>query len=487
MAEQAVLESEATEELEQAEEQPQEQPEAEDHPAEEPEEPGSIYDDPLLSSLYEDLGLLSKPKKVEKADDVEIKQAEDPPPEEPEPEPEPEDTTEEQEKKPRLPKTFEVKTPVTRTDVRDAVREEFERYKLPEEQPKETKPEQPKDTYEDSLLDEQHEELALLRYAETKMPDKYKGMGSKLLDFYKKLDNYATKAQEDTDRTLDADDEEFMDFVRKNKPTLTQSEAKKLERMMWKEEAVAEARQATDEDKRQMERKLHHLEVKPKIESSIREFESNIPKMIPDELGDLIRKNGIDKAEEDNPYEVSIIKEKLGSATSLAREYLNISNGITDFDSNNNNHSWLLGFVNNQAEYFSKNGGSELVRQDSYGNTAQFVTPTEYAGLVKSSNANGKWTFTPDDVLKMLGANAIKEAQDTIKSEEERLTKMGFVRQKKTSAAETKKKDRVAQETKPITPPKSKSSAGPGAADSVAIEDLPPVGFDIIDILKMKD
>ena len=256
---------------------------------------------------------------------------------------------------------------------------------------------------------------------------------------------------------------------------------------MWKDEAVAEARQATDEDKRQMERKLHHLEAKPKIESSIREFESNIPKMIPDELGDLIRENGMDKVEEDNPYEVSIIKDKLGSATSLAREYLNISNGITDFSSSNNTHSWLLSFVNNQAEYFAKNGGNELVRQDSYGNTAQFVTPTEYAGLANSGNANGKWTFSPDDVLKMIGANAVKEAQDTIKSEEERLTKMGFVRQKKTPAAEPKKKGKATQETKPITPPKSMSSAGPGAVDSAAIEDTQTVGSDIIDILKMKD
>lgn len=484
MAEQAVLEEESTEQAtEQAEEQQQEQqPEAEEQQAEEPTEPGSIHDDPLLSSLYEDLGLISKPVKEE---EVEIEQVEEPtpeesPPEEPEPEPEPEE-------KPKLPKTFEVKTPVTPTDVRDAVREEFERYKLPEAKPEETKAEEPKDTYEASLLEEQREELSLVRYAESKMPDKYKGMGNKLLDFYKKLDNYATKAQEDPDRTLDSDDGEFIDFIKKNKPALTQSESKKLERMMWKEEAVAEARQATDEDKRQMERKLHNLEAKPRIESSINEFESNLPKMIPDELGDLIRENGMDKVEKDNPYEVSIIKEKLGSATSLAREYLNISNGITDFDSNNNNHSWLLGFVNNQADYFSKNGGNELVRQDSYGNTAQFVTPTEYAGLNKSGKVNGKWTFTPDDVLKMLGANAVKEAQDTIKSEEERLTKMGFVRQKKTSAAEPKKKGKVAQETKPITPPKSKSSAGPGAVDGAAIEDPPTVGSDIIDILKMKD
>jgi hypothetical protein len=488
MAEQAVLEDEATEQTtEQAEEQQQEQqPEAQEPQAEEPAEPGSIHDDPLLSSLYEDLGLISKPVKEE---EVEIEQVEEPPPEEPEPEPEPEEQEPElePEEKPKLPKTFEVKTPVTPTDVRDAVREEFERYKLPEAKPEEAKAEEPEDTYEASLLEEQREELSLARYAESKMPDKYKGMGNKLLDFYKKLDNYATKAQEDPDRTLDSNDEEFLDFIKKNKPALTQSESKKLERMMWKEEAVAEARQATEEDKRQMEQKLHNLEAKPRIENSIREFESNIPKMIPDELGDLIREKGMDKVEEDNPYEVSIIKDKLGSATSLAREYLNISNGITPFNSSNNNHSWLLGFVNNQAEYFSKNGGNELVRQDSYGNTAQFVTPTEYAGLVKDGKSNGKWTFTPDDVLKMLGANAVKEAQDTIKSEEERLTKMGFVRQKKTSAAEPKKKGRATQETKPITPPKSKSSAGPGAVDNAAIEDPPTVGSDIIDILKMKD
>ncbi len=482
MAEQAALEvEEATEQTteQQGEEQPQEQPlEAQEEQAEEPEGPGSIHDDPLLSSLYEDLGLISKPKEEE---EIEVEQVEEPPQEEPEPEPE------EPEEKARLPKTFEVKAPVTQTDVRDAVREEFERYSLPKEPQEKPKAEEPKDAYEDTLLDEQREELVLARYAESKMPERFSGMGNKLLEFYKKLDNYATKAQGDPDRTLDSNDEEFMEFISKNKPVLTASESKKLERMMWKEEAVAEARKFTEEDKLQLEKKLHHLETKPKIEDSVREFESNLPRMIPDELGDAIKDKGLAKAEEENPYEVSILKEKIGSATSLAREYLNISNGITDYDSSNSHHAWLLGFINNQAQYFLKNGANDLVRQDSYGNNAQFVPPTEYASLVTSGKTAGKWTFTPDDVLKMLGANAIKEAQDTIKSEEERLTKMGFVRQNKTPAAEPRKKEKPPQETKPITPPRSKSSAGPGATDSAAIEEPTAVGADILDILKMRD
>jgi len=494
MAEQVETETnESTEQVvEQQTEEQQSEIQEQQPESQEPEEPGSIHDDPLMSSLYEDLGLISNPNKDEK--EIEVEQVEEAALEDPEPEPEPESDVQpeepspEPEEKPKPRKTFEVKTPVTQTDVRDAVREEFQKYnKLPDPEPKQQQNlEEQRDSYEDSLLDEQREELALARYAENKLPEKYRGMGNKLLDFYKKLDAYATKAQEDPDRTLDSNDEEFMDFIQNNKPELSLSESKKLERMMWKEEAVAEARKANEEDKRQLEKKLHSLEARPKVENSLKEFESNLPKMIPDELGDSIREHGFDKVEEENPYEVSIIKEKLSSASGLAKEYLNISNGITDYDSTNTNHSWLLGFINNQAQYFQKNGGDELVRQDSMGNTAEFVTPTEYANLVNQGNAVGKWTFTPDDVLKMLGANAVKEAQDTIKSEEERLTKMGFVRQKKTVAAEPKKKDKQSQETKPITPPKSKSSAGPGATNNAAIEEPVAVGADIVDILKMK-
>jgi len=473
----------------------EQQPEAEEQQsqAEEPEEVGSIHDDPLLSSLYEDLGLISKPEEVE------IEQVEEPQPEEPEPEPEPEpeqasqddepDQPEpEPEEEPKRNKTFEVKPPVTQTDVRDAVREEFEKFKLPQQTPEpEPEPKKPVDSYEETLLDEQRDELALARYAESKMPDKYNKMGKKLLDFYKKLDAYAEKAHEDPDRTLDQNDEEFMRFIEDNKPTISASETKKLEKMMWKEEALEEARKETQKDRQDFERKLHELEARPKINETIKEFESSLPAMVPDEIGDLIRDGGLDKAEKESPYEVSIIKEKIASATNLAKEYLNISNGIKDFDGNNNNHSWLLSFINNQAEYFAKNGGNDLVRQDSYGNKANFVTPTEYAGLAGKGQTSGKWTFTSDDVLKMLGANAIKEAQDTIKTEEERLTRMGFVRQKKSPAAEPKKKTKQAAEAKPITPPKSKSSAGPGAADSSALEESSPVGGDIIDILNMKE
>lgn len=452
MAEQAELETnESTEQTEQqAEEQQQEQlqPEAEEQQpeTEEPEEPGSIHDDPLLSALYEDLGLLSNPKKDKEEVEVEqVEETESEDPVEPEQEPEPEVQAEdvEPEVKPKSSKTFHVKTPVTQTDVRDAVREEFEKYnRLPDPEPKEQPVvEKSYDTYEDGLLDEQREELALARYAENKLPDKYKGMGNRLLEFYKKLDNYAAKAQEDPDRTLDSNDEEFMEFIQNNKPELSLSESKKLERMMWKEEAVNEARKAQEEHQRNLERKLHNLEARPRVENSLKEFESNLPNMIPDELGDSIREHGFDKAESENPYEISIIKDKLSSASNLAKEYLNISNGITDYDSNNSNHQWLLGFINNQAQYFKKNGGDELVRQDSVGNTAQFVTPTEYANLSNQGNTTGKWTFTPDDVLKMLGANAVKEAQDTIKSEEQRLTKMGFVRQKENICRRTKEKN----------------------------------------------
>ena len=345
MAEQVETETnESTEQVvEQQTEEQQSEIQEQQPESQEPEEPGSIHDDPLMSSLYEDLGLISNPNKDEK--EIEVEQVEEAALEDPEPEPEPESDVQpeepspEPEEKPKPRKTFEVKTPVTQTDVRDAVREEFQKYnKLPDPEPKQQQNlEEQRDSYEDSLLDEQREELALARYAENKLPEKYRGMGNKLLDFYKKLDAYATKAQEDPDRTLDSNDEEFMDFIQNNKPELSLSESKKLERMMWKEEAVAEARKANEEDKRQLEKKLHSLEARPKVENSLKEFESNLPKMIPDELGDSIREHGFDKVEEENPYEVSIIKEKLSSASGLAKEYLNISNGITDYDSTNTN------------------------------------------------------------------------------------------------------------------------------------------------------
>jgi len=198
MAEQQTQEAPDTQVEETEQEQQQEQPE------EQPQEPQTNLDDPILSTLWEDLGV--KEPEVEEA----------------EPEAEPEAKSAEPEAEPEK-KEFSIKPKMDEETFRKVVREELEsRGKDPEEveeQQVAQQAEAKEDPYESQLIDEQKDELELYRYAEAKG---HEGMSNKLLGFYKGLDEYVDSARkDDPDRTFDDEDEEFIEYVKKHKPEIT--------------------------------------------------------------------------------------------------------------------------------------------------------------------------------------------------------------------------------------------------------------------------
>lgn len=449
---------------------PQQQPpaEPEDHSDK------TIADDPLMEGLFSHLGMIvnengDEPRKIEK---VELPgDPGDNEPAEPE-EPKPAEPAEPKQEEPKQPKVAKRQPAVTKDEFKKAMEDLRGSLSKPAEPPAQPQPEPKKpdtDPYEDQLLPEQREELDFARYIEGK-DEKRKGYANKLLDFYKKLDAWAA----DEDNDADPDSEEFQDFVKANKPRLAPAERDRFYRMMIKDEATAEAKREIEERERKLNERLNAMEVKPKVENALKEFDTNTvnyamtnasEEMKP--VLEAIASEGWEKAAEEHPVQVQILQRSAADAGKLAHEYLHIVNGLSRYDEGNPYHKWMVDFVNSQGEVFAKQGGDQRMKGDK-----SFLPRADYHDLVQKDPAAAEkhWTFSHEDVLHMLSAYSYQSAENAIKQIQQQAEQLGFKRSEGgVSTNQGKNQPKPTEDgPQPINAPKAKSSAAPppgGGAD----------------------
>lgn len=410
----------------------------------------------FLDVLYTDLGVDIEPPPVEETEESE-----------PEPEQEQEvqaevetteDSTEPEPEEAKPKKKFSVKQPeLSKDDIRQTIKDEIARHKpsLPEQPVQQ--PVQELEVEEDDLddyLPEQREEIELARYAEQVDPKKYKGMANDLQQFYTDLDEYVDN-NDDPDRTFDENDEEFIKWIQRNKPSLNQSEQRKLERQMIKDQAISEAKSEFEKKQSELEDKIRKVEDRPKAEKEFNKYESLLEE---------------DKPEEDGLAE-SIYSQEMDTAKKVGKEYLDLFYGLKTFEQEDPLHSWIIDFVTQQSDAFQKHGGEHLTRDNK-----AFVPPSEYAHADPSKH----WTFTSKDVMEIMGNYFSTRAKDSVKIEEERLNKLGFTRQTKNKSQTKAKKEEV----KPTRTPRATNSPSPGAApNSDGVEEVDTPGQDILNRL----
>ena len=423
-----------------------------------PEEPESFMD-----SLFQDLGLAQE-EPLEETNETVINSGEDSDDELQQETNEEEDIQDdvraeeeqpeqdEPEEKPKKKVTYKAPK-VDYEEIRRTVREEVSKQQptpqppTPQQQAAEPEP------AEDDLVPEQLEELELARFAEKKYPDKYKGQAKKLLAFYKKLDDYA--ANSDEDRTFDEDDTEFVDFVQKNKPKLTNQ--KRLEREMIADLAAQQVSSEKEAEIADLKEKMRVLETKPTVEKKFSKFTQDLQKA----------------GEQEDEFSASIYEQQLTQAENMGREYLDLYYGMKTFNGNDPSQKWIVDFVTHQSNVFQQKGGKYLSRD---GKT--FMTPADFAAR---GNPSSNWTFGPDDVLQMFNNFFTNTAKKQVESEYSRLEKMGFTKAKAKNSA---KKGKVKEEATPITAPKAKTAKSPGAAESGDAEDI-TFGEDLVKTLGM--
>ena len=474
---------------------PEEPPTQDDAVAvEEPPKQVDPKDDPLLQALWRDLG------KVEDTDEKPI----EPAPEAETPAPGDEVAAPEADGEDKLPlpspegevteevnaeakDKFEIRHQpmLTEDHVRDVVKEAVAEA-VPASTESVTQPEEIKPNPEDSLLEDQREELEVARIAEKAHPDKYKGLSDKLLGYYSKLEDYITDGvKENPERSFDEDDMDYQDWVSRNRPRFTDKDRAKAEQLRTENRAYERARQEVTAEVSKLEKRQKALELKPKIDDQIDKFGKSILQNGDSDAVKAIAKKGFDATADSPPLESAVFKDTVERAKGLAGEYLGFANGLSEFDYNNPTHKWLLEFINHNGEWFEANGGEARNKSGK-----SFVNRAKYAELHAAGKSGSYWTFDHDDILHLLSANALHEANHQIKTTLDAAEKYGFVKQQRSVSAEEAKatSGQVSHEEdlQPIHPPKATPSVGPGNADPHTSAENRSMGADVLQALGMK-
>lgn len=346
----------------------------------------------------------------------------------------------------------------------------------------------PDEDYEKTLGEDEKAILETATFAETKFPEKHKGLKKQWVDYYRKIDSYIEKEQkEDPERSFDDDDKEFQDFVRDNRPAVDGAAWRRLEHLRIKEEAKQEALKEGDERwKKELDvtkERQHLLEVRPKIEKSLTQSQKELDDMLIVEpessvalVEKILREKGYEAAVKEDPIFVPIIHTIKETTLDNVAEYLAVVNGVKRYDPANPDpkHTWLLGFIRSQEQFFNENGGDKKVIKLADGSTRTFVTSAEYGRIAKEKpqEIDRYWKFEPEDIRRFLIANGKIDAQNRVKAVQEQIAAAGFTRVKPNGAAP------IAQPPNhpPVETgsPKAGTTISPGAANNVVVPQNSP-------------
>lgn len=426
-------------------------------------DPQSITRDPLMEGLLKDLGVLAEEKPATQPV-PEIKPVAEPAPEpakEPAAQPKTETPPAEQPKFARRDRRREAAE--VAAEVVQQMQSKLTPPPLPPTRQQQPEPEVSQD--DSWLSDDQREEVELARWAEASDPGKYKGKSAEVLSRFKEIHEYREKHKSDEDRTLDENDDEFVRFIRDRKPQWGSGELRRLQNQKLISEAKEAARKELQPELESARREAREAKLLPAIESKVSSVMSEISK----------------EATGDDPLEKAIFEDHRRRAGEVAAEYLRVVNGVSQFNPTNQMHNWVASFIIRKADEFDKTGGASRVRD---GKT--FVPPHKYQEMINAGRSvDGVWTYGPDDVLPLLTKHAVTEAKNAVKIEEERATKLGFVRAARANSPKTT----IAEpEPKPSSGLVATTSAAPGAAVQANDgKDVNHPGLEIMSVLGLSD
>lgn len=336
-------------------------------------------------------------------------------------EPEPEEyekkeTEPEKKEEPEVPAEPKIEVKKKKVEVKAP---EIETPKLPEPEKKPEPAALPED-----LTDEEREEIEIARFAAEYNPTKYSGLESKVTGFIKKHNEYLdAKMAADPDFVADpSENSEYKRWLETNKPDISRSERRDLEKKFLIHQAKKEASEEAEAKIREVNDRIREIETRPKIAKAVTEFSEAVTSLMPEDIAEAVRAGTL---EEDLPMEAPTVRMYLDLSTKAANEFLNLTNGVTKYDQSNQVHTWLGQFIHEQSTIFLK-GGKNLEKDGK-----SFLPRGEFNAL-PASKQKQHWTFTDTDILNMLAYQAQATVVTAVKAEREKLDKILAARNKKT-------------------------------------------------------
>lgn len=364
--------------------------------------------------------------------------------EEPEAEPEPE-VVQKEEPKPKKKKIKQVIDP--------EIEEE-------EESPKSLDPKSfpepdPDKDFLDSLLPEERDLYDLAKFASDNM-DGYEGKDKQFKEYFDKTKKYIEKRLMDDPHVDLANDDDYAEFINKNKPSFSQYDIKKVERERNINEAMRriEEKQAPERERAKREQEL--AQKTPVVLAKKKQFRNFSTKAIPDDFADNVKdQESIKKFAETNPLEYQIVDTLTRELHLAGDTLLDITQGLVDYDPKNPTHDKLLGWVKKEQDDYINSGETQM-------DGKTFMRRERFYKLPESKRAP-YYTWDDDDLLAILTLRAKQRIEQSVEMQRKLLEQSGYTRAQQ-AIAQAQQQQPVAPNPVPQrpTPPKVSSAPRPG-------------------------
>jgi len=243
----------------------------------------------------------------------------------------------------------------------------------------------------------------------------YKNKHKSYLSFFRKHQEFLNKKLSDDPESDLSQDSEYRSFLVQNQPAFNVDEVKD-KRITT--EAEKKALDKLQPEQQKLERQIKALRNEPIAKELKAKKKKLVSDNIPKEVMDLFRSNP--NFSKTHALEAKIVDRVLGDAYSMIDAFYDISHEIADYNEKNPVHVKLSKWIDNeQTNYINsgktKKGGRLFVRRERFPG-------------VPDAEKSKYYTFSDDDVMKLLAARAGQSVDTQIKKTLKNLQESGFVR-----------------------------------------------------------
>lgn len=255
--------------------------------------------------------------------------------------------------------------------------------------------------------------------------DKHRGVDKDLLEFYKKRKDFmAAERAKDPNVQFDQGNYAYQEFLNQNQPRIDAEEMEFLREEHRDHEADKrfDSKIKSQEERHQAQRQRDKAE--PRAQGRIQHFNDDIFKdLVPEDMQKVIDKDGDEVAQQQFAVEYDIVNQVVNNTANHASLLINITEGLTPFDSNDKAHKELFDLIDEEGVKFYEYG-QKLERDNK-----SFLPLKKYNEAVAAGETDKYWTFNSQEILDIFKVKAKTSVEQGIKRETERLEKAGFKRE----------------------------------------------------------
>jgi hypothetical protein len=271
------------------------------------------------------------------------------------------------------------------------------------------------DPYVANLVGGEKTQYELAQWASENMSGN-KELPQKMLNFYKAQENFI-KEQKEMNPHLDLQDSiELKNFISKNRPD---ADFGKIKDEKITQEAEARAMKRLSGEMERQNQEIHKARVQPQYEQLSKNLKGRIIEAVPEEYVPALKEN-FKAFAESSPVEAKILNETMRAAVDLGDEFYKITTGMTGFDEKNATHIAIKTFIEREQENFvqsgkTQRGGKTFIRRERMAN-------------VPHSEKDKYYTFTDEDIIKLIITRAKGSIKGKLNGFHETLSRSGYVK-----------------------------------------------------------